>query len=100
MKNRISDSTRMKRGLGQGTGANYAPYIRPRDFSATSRVHRIFGNKIEREHVLLSDLERNFFFLFEFQESIIDIQEQFPLLPLNETQRIALNFNIGHPKNE
>lgn len=97
---RISDKTRIKRGLGLGEGKDYKPWIRPRDFSANSRVHRIFGNKIEREHVLLSDTERAGFQRLEFDERVLDIREQFPLLPITATESIAEALNIKHPRDK
>lgn len=104
MRSRISDRTRMARNLGVGQGLSYKSFINPRDFSANSRVHRVMGQIIARLYVLLSDLERSFFFYFDFcfggSEAVTDIKEQHPLLPLTETQSIAAECQIKHPQNE
>lgn len=53
-------------------------------------------NKTSRQHEFLSDLERNYFYLTEHSDFIIDIREQFPLLPLEETIVIADELGIKH----
>nr|WP_239586128.1 TnsA endonuclease N-terminal domain-containing protein [Brevibacillus laterosporus] len=45
----------------------------------------------------MSDLERNYFYLTEYSNYIVDIREQFPLLPLEETIVIANELGINHP---
>lgn len=100
MKTRISDKTRIKRKLGVGEKESYSSFIKPRDFSANSRVHRLMGHIIKRLYVLLSDLERSFFYYFDFCNDVKDIREQFPLLPLKQTQLIAADCQIKHPQNE
>jgi hypothetical protein len=97
MKSRISDETRQKRGLGQGEGANYKPFIRPRDFSSRGCTTRIFSHKLNREVVVLSNIELDFFSIIDFADGVNDIKEQYPLLPLTETQAIAEELNIDHP---
>ncbi|WP_338838354.1 TnsA endonuclease N-terminal domain-containing protein [Kurthia gibsonii] len=42
-------------------------------------------------------MEQNHFYLTEFSDSIVDIQEQYPLLPLEETLIIADELGIKHP---
>lgn len=100
MKTRISDKTRIKRKLGIGEKEAYSSFIKPRDFSANSRVHRLMGHIIKRMYVLLSDLERSFFYYFDFSDRVIDIREQYPLLPLEKTQSIAAECQVKHPQNE
>lgn len=43
--------------------------------------HKIPGVKVERIHHLLSDLERAYLLVCEFSEDVVDIREQYPLLP-------------------
>lgn len=100
MKTRISDKTRIRRGLGVGEKEAYSSFIKPRDFSSNSRVHRLMGHIIKRMFVLLSDLERSFFYYFDFCDNIKDIREQYPLLPLEHTKMIATECQIKHPQNE
>ena len=46
--------------------------------------------------ILLSDLELAIFLLFEWNEKIVDIREQFPLR-LEDTKIIASEAQIKHP---
>lgn len=70
----------LKEGRGQGTGKNYKPWLYINDLSSRSRSTRIFGHTTQRVHHLLSDLQLYYFYLLEFDENVIDIREQFPLL--------------------
>ena len=47
---------------------------------------------------MMSSIESEHFYLAEFSNSVIDIREQFPLLPLNYTQKIARTLGVEHPK--
>lgn len=42
-------------------------------------------------------MERNHFYLTEYSDFVVDIREQFPLLPLEETIVIADELGIKHP---
>lgn len=46
----------------------------------------------------MSSIESEHFYLAEFSNSVIDIREQFPLLPLNYTQKVAKTLGVEHPK--
>lgn len=89
----------LKEGRGQGIGSTYKPWIRIQDVPSLGRVTRLKGIKTCRQHEFLSDLERNFFYIMEYSDTVIDIREQFPLLPLEETILIAKELGIEHPKN-
>ncbi|MFW5438444.1 TnsA endonuclease N-terminal domain-containing protein [Paenibacillus apiarius] len=67
------------------------------DVSSKGRSTRLKGIKTNRQHEFLSDLERNYFYLTEYSNYIVDIWEQFPLLPLEETIVIANELGINHP---
>lgn len=88
----------LKDGVGVGSGEFYQPWIRPQDFTG-SRGNRsaIRGLKTFRQHSTLSGLETEFFYLAEFNDAVIDIREQFPLLPLTLTQNIARIIDVEHP---
>lgn len=45
----------------------------------------------------MSDLEPNYFCLTEYSDLVVDVREQFPLLPLEETIVIAEELGIKHP---
>ena len=48
-------------------------------------------------HHLLSDLERDYFYMLEFSDCVLDIREQFPLLSQETTLEIADELRIKHP---
>jgi hypothetical protein len=43
-------------------------------------------------------MERDYFYILEFSDIVMDIREQFPLLPIDETILIAKELGIEHPK--
>lgn len=99
-RKRIHNVEKMiKEGYGSGIGKDYKPWIHIQDVPSLGRVTRVKGIKTERQHELLSDMERNYFYILEFSDKVIDIREQYPLLPLEETISIANELGINHPKN-
>lgn len=88
---------RLAAGFGSGEGAGYLPYLRVSDVPSKGTCSVITGWKHGREHHLLSRNERNYFFCLEWSDCVLEIREQFPLLPLDETQRIARQLRIRHP---
>ncbi|MEK4462843.1 TnsA endonuclease N-terminal domain-containing protein [Paenibacillus sp. FSL H8-0315] len=88
----------IKEGRGQGTGANYLPWLRVQDVPSIGRSTRGVGWTTSRLHTFLSDLERDYFYVLDFADDVTDIREQYPLLPLEETKLIAEKLGIEHPK--
>lgn len=88
---------RQKEGRGQGDGASYKPWLTIQDVSSQGLTHRIKGWTTERVHHLLSNLERDVFYIMDWSTDVIDIREQYPLLPLEETQAIADQIGVRHP---
>ena len=88
---------RIKEGRGQGRGANYKPWLYIHDVPSKGRAWRTKGWKTERVHHLLSDLEHDYQLIKDWDPSVLDIREQYPLLPLEETLAIAEECNIRHP---
>ncbi|MED4588343.1 TniQ family protein [Priestia flexa] len=87
----------IKEGRGSGIGADYKPWLNIQDVSSVGRSTRLKGIKTGRQHEFLSDLERNYFYLTEYSDFVIDIREQFPLFPLEDTIVIADELGIKHP---
>jgi hypothetical protein len=88
---------RLKEGRGQGKGANYNPWIHIQDVPSQGLSSRIKGWKTGRIHHLLSEMETSFFYVLDWSPVVLDIREQFPLLPLEETLAIAEQCEINHP---
>ena len=85
----------IKAGRGSGEGKHYKPWLTIQDVPADSRSHRIPGNKTGRIHHLLSDIERDYFYILDWLDEVIDIREQFPL-ERELTTKIAEQKNIKH----
>src|SRR4051812_20821159 len=89
-----SIAKRIAEGRGQGVGLNYLPWHEVQDFPSRGVIHRPFGLKTGRVHHLFSDLEFTVFLIYDLLTRIIDIREQFPLLPLEETLEIAKKIKV------
>lgn len=87
----------LKEGRGQGFGIEYKPWLHIQDVPSLGRSTRLKGNKVPRQYEFLSDLERDYFYLLEFSDVVVDIREQYPLLPMEETLLISEELGIKHP---
>ncbi|RME42244.1 MAG: heteromeric transposase endonuclease subunit TnsA [Caldilineae bacterium] len=87
----------LREGRGQGRGADYRPWLRIQDVPSRGLVHRIKGWKTGRVHHFLSQFEAHFFYALEWSPQVLDIREQFPLLPQEETLEIAQACGVRHP---
>jgi hypothetical protein len=85
-----------KEGRGQGTGEDYKPWINIQDFPSSGLATRGKGWKTNRIHQFLSKLEKDYFYVLEWNNSVVDIQEQYPLTR-QDTFLIAENKGIKHP---
>ena len=85
-----------KEGRGQGTGEKYKPWINIQDFPSSGLVTRAKGWKTKRIHQFLSKLERDYFYVLEWNQAVVDIREQFPLTR-EDTLSIAEEKGIKHP---
>lgn len=87
----------IKEGRGQGEGENYKPWLNIQDVPSNGLATRKIGRTCNRQHQLMSNLERDYFYLLDYADSVSDIREQYPLLPLDETLLIAEKMGIPHP---
>lgn len=87
----------LKNKYGVGEGKAYKPWLRVQDVKSNGVRSQIIGLKTGRVHHTLSSIETEFFYLAEHSESVIDIREQFPLLPINLSIKIAEALGIDHP---
>jgi TnsA endonuclease N terminal len=85
-------------GYGQGQSEKYRPWLRVQDVPSQGRSRKVSGLKINRNYHLLSDLEFAYFVVLEFSEDVVDIREQYPLLPTSDLQQIAHERSIRYPK--
>lgn len=89
--------THLKRGAGCGEGQNYLPWLTISQFNSQGNRSGIQGIKTHRHHHLMSNIETEFFYLSEYRRDVIDIREQFPLLPLSLTNELAVYLGFKHP---
>lgn len=86
-----------KEGRGRGSGAAYLPWLTIQDVPSSGRRSRVFTPLTGREHHLLSDIETSVFFVFHWNDDVLDLREQFPL-DRAETRRLAAELGVPHPK--
>jgi len=84
-------------GRGKGTGSHYKPWLTVSDVPSLGRVHRVFCPKTERVHHLMSDNEYYAFLIQWWNDSVVDIREQYPLIDRRETLEIAARCGVKHP---
>jgi hypothetical protein len=84
-------------GFGSGAGISYKPWLRVQDVPSLGHSRKVHGVKVDRTHHLLSNLEHAAFLASEFSEEVVDIREQFPLLPRGKAQAIASTLGIRYP---
>lgn len=87
----------LKQKFGLGEHTNYKPWLRVQDVKSYGHSAKIDGLKTKRVHHLFSEHESCFFYLAEFCDSVVDIREQFPLLPLTLSVKIAKILDVKHP---
>jgi TnsA endonuclease N terminal/TnsA endonuclease C terminal len=100
-RKRLIDETvierRIKEGRGQGRGKDYMPWLTVQDVPSIGLATRIFGWTTGRVHHLFSLLELKDFLTKDWASHVVDIREQFPLLPIEETLAIARKCGIRYP---
>ena len=84
-------------GRGQGYGVNCTPWLYVHEVPSKGLVSRIKGWKTQRVHHTMSQKETYYLLLQEWNDDVIDIREQYPLLPLEETLEIAGLLGFKHP---
>lgn len=96
---KVDIDKRLGEERGIGNGSEYDPWIKIQDVPSDGRRSRLKGIKTDRQHDVLSDMEKNYLCFLEYADSVVDVREQYPLLPLEETLNIANELGIEHPKN-
>lgn len=88
----------LKNGYGLGKGSNYKPWFRVQDVPSRGQSAKIRGIKTQRTHHTLSLSETQLFYISEFSDNVVDIREQFPLIPLSLSVKIAKEIGVEHPR--
>ena len=94
------DEAKVQRFIAQGRGAvkqgKYVPWLKITDLPSIGRSHRLYSDKTGRIHHLLSDGEWKTFLKFEFDPTILEILEGFPLDRF-QTYQVACDLGLRHP---
>jgi hypothetical protein len=97
-KSNKTDDARYHELRGTRYGKSYKAWLNVVEISGTTgRSHRVLGIFSNRKHELFSDLEEYYFLLTQWNDDVLDVREQFPLLPIEQTELIAEEQNIRHP---
>jgi hypothetical protein len=92
MKNKI------KSGRTNALDRPHDPWHHVREVNSLGRAIRVLGWVTGRVHHLLSFLEYMYFLTCDWEiERVVDIREQFPLLPVDRTGDIARNLGVRYP---
>lgn len=87
----------LAQGRGKGAKETYKPWVRIGEFSSRGVSTAIPGIKTKRIHELMSGIETRAFLVSEFNKTVIDIREQFPLFPLDHIVALAKQADITYP---
>ena len=95
---------RLNEGRGFGTGIDYIPFILIHDFASLGICSRVLSETVGRVHHLFSRNELAFFYILDFDDTVVDIREQFPLLDpdnphdLSGIVEMMEDFGIKYPR--
>jgi hypothetical protein len=82
---------------GSGEGASYVPWHTVQRVPTHGQANRVLGRASGRTHHLLSEVETDCLYLLDWCDAVLDVREQYPLLPLEETVRLADELGVAHP---
>ncbi len=96
MSRRISNNTKNTRGMGKGKGKDYKPYITTSEFNSQGTTSIIKDWKTNRGIHCLSQGEALWYYILRWDDSNIDIREQYPLNK-DMTLKISSDNGFKHP---
>ncbi|MTI67147.1 MAG: heteromeric transposase endonuclease subunit TnsA [Firmicutes bacterium] len=85
----------IKEGRGQGEGKDYKPWLTVQDFPSMGIATRVMGKTTERMHHFFSNTQLKYFYLLEWEDSVVDIREHFPLLNIEESLDDIFDLNLN-----
>ena len=95
---------RLDEGRGLGAGKDYLPFIQIHDFPSLGTCSRLTSETVGRVHHLFSRNELAFFYILDFDDNVIDIREQYPLLDPDDPHDLSgivemmEGFGIKYPR--
>ena len=97
IKPKVSEQTKLNQHRGEGHGSDYKPWIQVNEFNSLGTTCNPVDWKNGRTMQLLSQGEMYAYYINRWDDSVVDIREQFPL-ELEDTLRIADSMQLQHPK--
>ena len=95
---KVANDTKKRQKRGEGTGVDYQPWIRAREFTRDVGIRSLVIDwKTGRQVHLLSLNEVHWYYQLRWQDNVIDIREQFPL-EKETTDYIAEHLNVKKPE--
>lgn len=94
---RITEAGKIRQKRGTGTGAHYTPWINIREINSLGTASTLVDYKTGRKVQLLSQAEVYYYYLLRWDDTVIDIREQFPL-ELSRTVELSDALGFRHPK--
>ncbi|MDD3022462.1 MAG: TnsA endonuclease N-terminal domain-containing protein [Syntrophomonadaceae bacterium] len=103
MPRAISDQSRFKQNRGKidlNHPENYIPWIKVRDCFRGKGTRHAFPDIYYKNRIIhvMSSLEKDIYFLLRSRKDVIELFEQYPLLPLSKTEELCEKNNIKHPQ--
>lgn len=89
---------KIARGRGCGSGAAYLPWYTTREIPSKGTSDTPTSIRLGRRFELLSEYETLYFHLLERRPVVVDVREQFPILEIAETLRLAAQFGLPHKR--
>ncbi|MFT4145246.1 MAG: TnsA endonuclease N-terminal domain-containing protein [Mobilitalea sp.] len=98
----ISDIGRLRQKRGQINlqhPEKYLPWLFTRDCHRGEGTRHLLPDIYNENRVLhlMSDLEKQIYYMLRTRDEIVEIFEQYPLLPISATEEICNRYNIVHP---
>jgi hypothetical protein len=94
-----SYANKIRQKRGEGRGKEYTPWYKVNEVSGSGKSTRVLGFKTGRTHHFLSDFEAGLFYIFDLNDNIEDIREQFPLKDIDLAKELAEEAGIKYPSN-
>ena len=88
-----------KKKLHERIGVDYQPFLENRDVPSMGKRTRIKSWTVGRTHHLFSNLELGTFLTLDTDPNVVDIREQYPLLPVRVVRQLAGDLGIRYSMN-
>jgi TnsA endonuclease C terminal/TnsA endonuclease N terminal len=88
---------KIKEGRGKGEMGAYIPWYLTHELTSSGNSPIAWSHKLERQVHTLSDGEYHLWWILEHSQKVVDYWEQYPLLGVETTMKIAAEHGIRYP---